>query len=203
MVPTLSRDEERRGTRRVMLGGVVVAIVAFAASLVWLFAVVPHSGLSGRVRGPSVATGLHSNQGSGQSTTAKNDQVMPEPSATARAGQNSNGEAAAIDQGAAPLTLGEQQRQQIASYFAGNKGNRAQQANFALSVGAAVPAQVTLQKLPARISSAMGGYRGDDYVIVGSQLVVVELQRPPGRRYRAGHRMTIDANEALQRRRQR
>lgn len=174
MVPTLSREEERRGTRRLMLGGAAVAGVAFAACLVWLFAVVPYSGLTGHVHGPSAATGMHTNQGSGQSTTAKNGLVMPEPSATAGAGPNSNGEAAEIDRGAAPLKLREQQRQQVASYFADHGGNRTRQADFALSVGAAVPAQVNLQKLPQKISSTMGGYRGDDYIIVGNQLVIVD-----------------------------
>lgn len=174
MVPTLSKDEERRGTRRFMLGGIAVAVVAFAASLVWLFAVVPYSGLTGHTRGPSAETGPLANQGAGQSTTAKNDLVTPEPSATGGGNPNSSGEAAQIDRGAAPLNLSTAQRQQVTSYFAGNNGNRTQRADFALSIGAAVPAQVNLQKLPQKISSAMGGYQGDDYIIVGNQLVIVD-----------------------------
>jgi hypothetical protein len=31
-----------------------------------------------------------------------------------------------------------------------------------------------LQKLPPEISSAMGGYQGNDYVLVGEQLVIVD-----------------------------
>lgn len=170
----MSQDEERRGTRRFMLGGAVVAVVAFAGALVWLFAIVPYSGLAGHSRGPPAATGTLANQGGGQSTTAKNDLVMPETSATGGGSRNSSGEAAQIDKGAAPLNLTAAQRQQVSAYFAGNNGNRIQQADFALSIGAAVPNQVTLQKLPQKIASTMGGYQGDDYVIVGSQLVIVD-----------------------------
>ncbi|HEX4043043.1 MAG TPA: hypothetical protein VHY10_15190 [Xanthobacteraceae bacterium] len=47
----------------------------------------------------------------------------------------------------------------MAAYFAGNNGNRARQADFALSIGAAVPAQVALQKLPQKISSPWAAIR--------------------------------------------
>jgi hypothetical protein len=49
-----------------------------------------------------------------------------------------------------------------------------QSANFSLSIGAAVPQDVPLQKLPPEMSSAMGGYQGDDYVLVGDKLVIVD-----------------------------
>lgn len=173
MVPTLSRQDERRGTRRLMLWGAGAAVVLFAACMIWLFAVVPNGELGVRTRGPSSATGPHSNQGSGQSTTAKNGAVLPQQSATGGGGQNANGEAAQIDQGAAPLKLTDAQRQQISSYFAGKSTDRLQTADFAVSIGAAVPAQVKLQKLPSEISSALAGYRGDDFVLVGNQLVIV------------------------------
>lgn len=168
------RAEEQRGTGRFMLGGAIVAVVAFVACLVWLFAIVPYNGLAGRAHGPTAATGALANQASGQSIAAKNDQVMPEPSATGGGGQGSSGNAAQIERSAAPLKLSDSQRQQIDSYFAGDAGNRIQQADFGLSIGAAVPAEVVLRKLPENVSSAMGGYHGDDYVIVGKQLVIVD-----------------------------
>jgi hypothetical protein len=49
-----------------------------------------------------------------------------------------------------------------------------QSANFSLAVGAAVPQDVPLQKLPPEISSVMGGYQSNDYVFVGDQLVIVD-----------------------------
>src|SRR5437588_12534815 len=52
------------------------------------------------------------------------------------------------DQTATPLKLSEAQRQQIRQYFASKPGQRMQSANFSLTVGAAVPQDVPLQKLP-------------------------------------------------------
>ena len=83
-------------------------------------------------------------------------------------------EAAQIGQTAAPLKLSDAQRQQIRQYFASQPGQRMQSANFSLAVGAAVPQDVPLQKLPPEILSALGGYQGNDYVLVGDQLVIVD-----------------------------
>jgi Protein of unknown function (DUF1236) len=89
-------------------------------------------------------------------------------------GQNASGEAAQIEQTETPLNLSEAQRQQIRQYFASKPGQRMQSANFSLAIGAAVPQDVPLQKLPPEILSAMGGYQGNDYVLVGDQLVIVD-----------------------------
>jgi hypothetical protein len=149
MVSSLSKEEERRGTRRLWLSGAAVAVVLFAACLVWLFAV-PNGGY-GPKRGSSAAAGTLANQGAGQSSTARNDQVLTEKSPAGGAGQSASGEAAQIDKGAAPLKLSDAQRRQIASYFAGKPADRVKNADFALSVGAAVPAQVPLRQLPAEV----------------------------------------------------
>jgi len=72
------------------------------------------------------------------------------------------------------LKLTDVQREQIRSYFAGKSANRLQSVDFSVAIGAAVPRQVELQKLPDQISSVLGGYQGDDYLIVGDQLVIVD-----------------------------
>jgi Protein of unknown function (DUF1236) len=136
-------------------------------------------GLTVAFVGPSIAqssgtTGPRSNQGAGQSTTAKHNAVTPEPSATGGPGQESSGEAKQIEQSAKPLKLTDAQRQQIRSYFAGKAADRAPTANFTLSIGAAVPKETRLEKLPPEVSSAMGGHKGDEYIIIGNQLVIVD-----------------------------
>ncbi len=123
---------------------------------------------------PSASTDVLANQGSGESEAGKNDTVKPRPNSTGGSGQNSSGEAADIEQSAKPLQLSDAQRQQIRQYLAGQPGQRMQSANFSLAVGAAVPQDVPLQKLPPEMSSAIGGYQGDDYVLVGDQLVIVD-----------------------------
>jgi hypothetical protein len=60
------------------------------------------------------------------------------------------------------------ERQQIRSYFAGKPADRAAGVNFKLGIGATLPTRVQLQKLPPEVSSAIGGYQGDGYVIIGN-----------------------------------
>ncbi|MGH6672613.1 MAG: DUF1236 domain-containing protein [Xanthobacteraceae bacterium] len=119
-------------------------------------------------------TAPKSNQGSGESKAAKHSTVLPEKSLTGGGGQSSTGEAAQIEQSAAPLKLSAAQQQKIKSYFAEKRTKELNSVGFSLSIGAAVPRQIELHRLPAAIISALGGFRGDDYVLVGHQLVVVD-----------------------------
>jgi hypothetical protein len=176
MTNNSSLPEQRRGTRSAYLwGGGGALLVICAVILIWVFAVVPQGG-PGRNGEPhgSASTGVLSNQGSGQSTAAKNNAVTPQTSQKVGAGQNSPGEAAQIEQTAQPLKLTDQQRQQIHDFFANQKGDRANNVGFSLAIGSAVPQNVQLQKLPTEVSSALGGYQADQYIIVGNQLVIVE-----------------------------
>ncbi len=176
MADNSSIPEQRRGTRNVFLwGGGGVLLVLCAVLLVWVFAVVPQGG-PGRNGEPhgAASTGVMSNEGAGQSSAAKNNAVTPQTNQQAGTGQNSPGAAAQIEGSAGPLKLSDQQRQQIHDFFAQQKGERADNVNFTLAIGAAVPQDVQLQKLPPQVSSALGGYNADQYVIVGNQLVIVD-----------------------------
>jgi len=176
MTDNTSLREQRRSTRGVFLwGGSGVLLLLCAVILVWVFVFVPQGG-PGRSGEPqaSGSTGMLSNQGSGESAAAKNNAVTPQTSDKLGTGQNAPGAAAQIEQTAEPLKLTEQQRQQIRDFFAKQKGDRSKDANFTLAIGSAVPQDVSLQKLPAEVASALGGYQADQYVIVGNQLVIVE-----------------------------
>jgi len=176
MTDNTSLREQRRSTRGVFLwGGSGVLLLLCAVILVWVFVFVPQGG-PGRSGEPqaSGSTGVLSNQGSGESAAAKNNAVTPQTSEKLGTGQNSPGAAAQIEQSAEPLKLTDQQRQQIRDFFAKQKGDRANGVNFTLAIGSAVPQDVPLQKLPDEVSSALGGYQADQYIIVGNQLVIVE-----------------------------
>lgn len=175
-VPDLPRREQRRGASQAMMWGTGVAIVLFAAVLVWAF-VTPNGqqgGMSQQRPSPSPSTGVLTNQSAGGSEAAKSNTVTPRQNSADGSGQNSSGEAAQIEQSAAPLKLSDEQREQIRSYFSGKTTGRLQRANFSVAIGAAVPQQVDLQKLPSEVSSLIGGYQNDDYVLVGDQLVIVD-----------------------------
>lgn len=169
MANDLSPHEQRTGTRHAyMIWGVAGSLLVCAAILVWALVFLP-----GATQQPG-GTGALANQGSGESTAAKNDTVTPGTDKATGAGPNSAGAAAQIEQTAGPLKLSQQQRQKIQAYFTGKRANRTDNADFALSVGAAVPLNVQLQKLPPQISSAMGGFQGDQYILVRKQLVIID-----------------------------
>jgi hypothetical protein len=176
MVDNSTVPEQRRSTRRAFLwGGGGVLLVLCAVILVWVFVFVPQGG-PGRNGAPhgSASTGILSNEGSGQSAAAKNNAVAPQTSEKVGAGQNSPGAAAQIERTAEPLKLTDQQRQKIRDFFANQKADRTGSVNFTLAIGSAVPQNVPLQKLPPQVSSALGGYNADQYILVGNQLVIVE-----------------------------
>ena len=173
--PDLPRRAQRRGTNQVMMWGAGVALILFAGVLVWAFVTAPNVQLGAAERPrPSPSTGVLANQNAGQSEAGKNNTVTPRQNPTVGSGQNSGGEAAQIEQSATPLKLTDNKREQIRSYFAGKNVDRLQSAGFSLAIGAAVPQQVGLQKLPPEVSSVISGYQGDDYVLIGDQLVIVD-----------------------------
>jgi Protein of unknown function (DUF1236) len=173
-VPDISRRERRGGARRALTRGVRIAIVCFSATLVWPFVTAPDAQVDTTRPVPSPSTGVLSNQGAGESQAGKNKDVTPRQNPAVGSGQNSSGEAADIEKSATPLKLTDAQREQIRSYFASKSANRLQRVDFSVAIGAAVPQKVKLQKLPAQISSVIGGYQGDDYLIVGDQLLIVD-----------------------------
>lgn len=128
----------------------------------------------GYSQSPSGSTASQANQRSGQSGAAKHNAIVPEKSVTGGGGQSSSGEATQIEQSAKPLKLSGAQRQKIKSYFADNSPQRLKSVDFLISIGSAVPRKTKLHKLPVEISSALGGFQGDDYVLVGHQLVVID-----------------------------
>lgn len=178
MVDNASPPEQRRSTRHAFLwGGSGLFLVICAAILVWVFVFVPRGG-PGRNGEQHAAgsTGLLSNEGAGQSGAAKNNAVTPQTNQKVGTGQNAPGAAAQIEQTAQPLKLTDQQRQQIRDFFAKQQGDRTGSVNFTLAIGSAVPQDVQLQPLPPQISATLGGYKADQYIIVGNQLVIVEPQ---------------------------
>jgi hypothetical protein len=47
---------------------------------------------------------------------------------------------------------------------------------FSIVIGSSVPREVKLEDLPVEIADVLNGYNGDQYLIVGDQLVVVDRQ---------------------------
>jgi hypothetical protein len=106
MFPICRAANQRRGTRQTMVWGAAVAVMLFAAVLVWAFVTAPNGQLGGTMRQmPSPSTGVMANQDAGESQAGKNQTVTPQQNSTIGSGQNSSGEAAEIERSATPLQL--------------------------------------------------------------------------------------------------
>jgi Protein of unknown function (DUF1236) len=75
-----------------------------------------------------------------------------------------------------PLALSQVQRRKIQDFVASRPAEKADSADFSLTIGAAVPRQVQLSLLPTDLTDTLQGYKGDEYVIVKNQFVIVDKQ---------------------------
>ena len=166
MEPHLNNQERRRN--RLPMWSWIAGPVLLAIVLGWGFVE-----LAGQLQGDRTLNSDHrTNQELGQSVTARQGPVVPKtnPSTGARP-QNANENAREIDQDTAPLKLSDEQRQKIMSLIAAIPAPPRVKDQ---SVGAAVPQQVPLKQIPTGSASALNGFQGDDYVLVGNQLVIVD-----------------------------
>jgi hypothetical protein len=165
MSDDLSREEQQRGTRRVMAGGAVIAFVIAVLSLAWIF--VPTSS-----QRTDTSTGQRSVQTQGASTAARNTEAPP-----ASSPNSSNPETVGRNQeitGSSAGGHGLEPRQIEAVKTVAASAPRNDTVNFTVSVGAAVPRTVQLQDMPRSLGDALPSYINDQYAVVGNQFLIVE-----------------------------
>ena len=167
MVKDLSRSGERRGTRGMLVGMSCVALLLIVGAFVWLL--LPTSNKSDRL----VSTGVRSQQVQGSSSAAKQNPAPSEATAN-----ETNPETVAHAQeitasASKNLSLDSAQRKAVDDFVEQNR-SRVAQPSFTVSVGAAVPKQVDLADLPTGLTDTLKGYNGDQFVLLPTQLVIVE-----------------------------
>jgi len=159
------------GTRRMFVGGAVVAIVLGAGIIVWPFVTQNQIGTPKGGANPATAPDTTVSRGApaqkaAQSAVGKNDP----------AGQDANGgRVRDIKQSSEALRLNDEQHQKIKDVIAHQSdAPKIAQAPFEMMIGTAVPQQVELKDIPPEIAQVMNGYWGDQYVLVQSELVIVD-----------------------------
>jgi hypothetical protein len=175
MAANLPRDEQRDGTRQVMMWGSALAAILFVGFAVW-FAVPqifgmtdylgrPPTGADSSAPATTVGTGVPT-QREAISTTAKQDPAGVEESSGKRARQ--------IQQSTAPATVSDQQRQQLRSIISSAQGPAMDRPNFEMMVGTSVPQQTKTADLPPEATQVLNGFWGDQYLLAGKDLVIVD-----------------------------
>jgi len=170
MVKDMTPREEQRGTGALYVWSTIVAVAAGIGLLVWLF--VPGFSPSGK---PNVAAnGPLSNETQGMSVTAQ--MTTPDPTTTPRStdsttvGRNER----LTGSSTADVNLTPDQIGAVKSYVAQHGDERRDTANFALTVGAAVPAGAGLHDIPPQLAKSLPSFKDDKYLVVGGQFIVVE-----------------------------
>jgi len=164
----MSRREAQRGTGWMFGGAAVLALIVGVGLLVWFL--IPNFGASDQPRN----AGTLSNQTVGMSTASKQE---PLPGASSR---STDSDTVARNQdinatGKGDLRgMSQQQVQAIQKFASNNTQQSAQQVNFSIAVGGAVPEQVKLADFPPQLAQEMPDYAKDQYFIVNNQFVVVE-----------------------------
>lgn len=155
-------------TRRIFA---VAAIVLLAGLTVWAvgpWRKLPSVETSATTNAPDLTEGRGAPaQRAAESAVGKNDPAGLEGP--------SGGRARAIKESSKPLSLGQPQLQQLAGIVRETGTPKTQQAAFEMMIGAAVPRQYELQKLPGEATELLNGYWGAEYTIVGDTLVIVDF----------------------------
>jgi hypothetical protein len=171
MPEELTREQEQQGTRRLVLGGAVIAGILLIAFVLWPLLLTNKLGTPPGGANPSTTSDTTKGRGmpaqqSAESTVGKNDPAGPEDATGGRARQ--------IKQSSRSLQLSDSQREQVKQILSTQNPPKIDKANFELMIGAAVPAQAPLQDIPPEVTQVMNGYWGDQYVIVRDTMVIVD-----------------------------
>jgi hypothetical protein len=175
MVEDRQWRSDREGTRKLMIGGAALAAALFVGLLGWLaipqlldttdYLGRPTTGADNRTASTTVGTGLAA-QREAQSAVAKNDPAGNEDS--------TGGRARDIKQSSQPVSLTQEQRDKLRTMFSSRSDAKMERANFELMIGTSVPQQARLADLPPEATQLLNGYWGDQYLIAGKDLVIVD-----------------------------
>ena len=175
MVDDRAHPSDMEGTRKLMIGGSVIAAVLFVGLLAWL--ALPHflgttdylgrpaTGADNRTASTTVGTGVPA-QREAQSAVAKDDPAGNEDA--------TGGRARNIKQSTQPVSLTQAQRDKLRTIFSTKTEAKVDRPNFEMMVGTSVPRQAQLADLPPEATQVLNGYWGDQYLIAGKDLVVVD-----------------------------
>jgi Protein of unknown function (DUF1236) len=171
MAQELSRSDERRGTRRLVIGGAVVAAILLVVTVMWPLVLenklsTPNGGANPSTTPDLTAANGLPMQRAAESTVGKSNPGGQDDSTGGRARQ--------IEQSSQPLQLSDQQKQQVKQVLAQESPPRTEKANFELMIGTAVPRQTELKDIPPEITRIMNGYWGDQYLVAGDTMIIVD-----------------------------
>src|SRR5205085_8639227 len=116
----------------------------------------PATGADKGTAATTVGTGVPT-QREAESVVAKNDPAGAE--------DGTGGRARKIMQSSQPVSLNQQQRDELQAIFSSAPGPSVERPNFEMMVGTSVPGQTGLADLPPEAARILNGYAGSQYMI--------------------------------------
>jgi hypothetical protein len=175
MTKNLPRQHEMEGTRNLMVGASAAAALLLVGALAWLavpsllgttdYVGRPSTGADSKTAATALGTGVPT-QREAQSSAAKNDPAGSEDS--------TGGRARKIMQSSEGVSLTPDERQKLRAVLSSSTAPRMDRANFELMVGTSVPRQTELADLPPEATQILNGYWGDQCLIAGHDLIVID-----------------------------
>jgi hypothetical protein len=158
-----------------MMAGSALAAVLFVGLLIW-FAVPrmfgatdylsrPSTGADKSAPATTVGTGVPT-QREAISGAAKQDPAGNEDS--------TGGRARKIMQTTQAVSLSDEQRERLRSIISTAHGPTMDRPNFEMMIGTSVPRQTALADLPPDVTQVLNGFWGDQYLVAGNNLVIVD-----------------------------
>lgn len=175
MVQNLSREAEKDGTRKLMMAGSALAAIVFVGFIIW-FAIPQMFGATDYLGRPStgadkgapattVGTGVPT-QREALSRSAKENPAGNEDA--------SGGRARDVMKTTQAVNLNDLQREQLRSIISSAHGPTMDRPNFEMMIGTSVPRQTQVADLPPEVAQVLNGFWGDQYLIAGNDLVIVD-----------------------------
>jgi Protein of unknown function (DUF1236) len=155
------------GAAKLRLRPLSFAMIGLAVVAGGLAYVQYHDAMLGTDTQGQSSTGVRSKQPAGESMAGRNENGM---------GQTEDARAPNIVKTEIPVRVSDEQRAKIRDYLAQHSGAKVDQVDFSLVIGGSVPRQARLSDLPDPVADLLQGYKGDQYLLVRDQMVIVDVQ---------------------------
>jgi len=175
------RDYEEEGARKLVDRAAIVGCILVVAA--W-FTSPWFLGSNDHLAKPSTASAVYTPATVGNAVPARSEATSgvakQNPAGKEAAKQNpaddehaSVGRASATKETSEPINITDAQRATLRSIFASGNPPRVERPSFELMIGATVAEQTPLADLPPEAPKVLNGFSGDQFVIAGDELVIV------------------------------
>ena len=165
------RDSEEEGARKLVDRAAIVGCILVVAA--W-FAFPWFLGSKDHLVKSSTASAVHTPATVGNAVPARSEATSGVAKQNPADDEHATiGRVSATKETSEPINITDAQRATLRSIFASGNPPRVERPNFEVMIGASVAEQTPLADLPPEAPKVLNGFSGDQFVIAGDELVIV------------------------------